>query len=214
MKKRAIFITATNTDIGKTYTTCKLIEELGRRGLRVGVFKPIETGVIEEPLDGRVLLECAKKTNPSLKSFTLRDIVPIQYKLPAAPYVAKAQENIDIKSLHVAFAKIANASDIVLIEGAGGLMVPVEKEFFMYDFIKEFDAKVLLVTHGNLGCINDTLLNLHFLKSLHVNYNWCVNLKDNKQHFEEVSLPFYEEKFGRVYTLQDDIKELVEKLLI
>ncbi len=214
MKYPPIFITATNTDIGKTYSTCKLIQELGSRGLRVGVFKPIETGVIDEPLDGKLLLEVAQKTNPTLKEFTLSDIVPIQFKLPASPYVAKGKENIDIKALHVSFEKIAKISDIVLIEGAGGLMVPVEKDFYMYNFIKEFDAKTLLITHGNLGCINDTLLNLEFLKSLHVDYTWCVNIKDNFEHFQEVTYPFYQEKFEEVLFLQKDLEKIVNNLLL
>jgi len=209
MKYRPIFITATNTDIGKTYATCKLIEELGDKGLHVGVFKPIETGVEEFPLDGKLLLKTAQKTNPHLKEFTCRDIVPIQYKLPAAPYVSKGTEHIDIKSLHVAFDKIASVSDIVLIEGAGGLMVPIEENFFMFDLIKEFDAIALLVTHANLGCINDTLLNLNLLKSLHVEYEWCVNFRKNKKDFKITTLPYYK----KIISIQDDMKLLSEKLL-
>lgn len=209
MLYRPIFITATNTNIGKTHATCKLIKEFGKQGLHVGVFKPIETGVEEYPLDGKLLLEMAKKTNPNLKSFTCKDIVPFQYKLPAAPYVSKAEGKIDIKALHVAYKKIANVSDIVLIEGAGGLMVPIEKEYFMYNLIKEFDAIVLLVTHANLGCINDTLLNLNLLESLHVEHQWCVNFRDNKEEFEKTTLPFYK----NIISLQDDIKLLSQNLL-
>ncbi|DAB34005.1 MAG TPA: dethiobiotin synthase [Sulfurospirillum sp. UBA12182] len=209
-----IFITATNTDVGKTYTSLKLIEELGRRGLKVGVLKPIETGVVDEPLDGAKLLRAAQKTNPALMSFTCKDIVPIQFELPASPFVAKGKENIDIKALHVSFEKIAKISDIVLIEGAGGLMVPVDEELYMYNFIKEFGATALLVTHGNLGCINDTLLNLRLLDSLHVKYEWCVNLKENEEHFKEVTLSFYEKKFGEVLIVQKEMEKIVNKLLV
>jgi dethiobiotin synthetase len=209
MKYRPIFITATNTDIGKTYATCKLIEEFSEQGLHVGVFKPIETGVVDIPVDGKLLLQTAQKTNPYLKDFTCKDIVPIQYKLPAAPYVAKGDEHIGIKSLHVAFDKIASVSDIVLIEGAGGLMVPIAKDFYMYDFIREFNAITLLVTHANLGCINDTLLNINLLKSLHVEHEWCVNFRGNKKDFNETTLPFYK----KIISLQDDIKLLSQNLL-
>jgi dethiobiotin synthetase len=213
MKYRPIFITATNTDIGKTYTTCKLIEEFGKRGLKVGVLKPIETGVIKEPLDGRILYEAAKKTNPTLENFSLEDIVPVRYSLPAAPYIAKKDEVIDMTKIHQAFEKLSLISDIVLIEGAGGVMVPVEEEFYMYDFIKEFNAVTLLVTHGNLGCINDVLLNVYFLDSLGIEYEWCVNLKQNVAHFEEITLPFYQKSFPSVLVLQNDCERIVEKLL-
>jgi len=209
MKYRPIFITATNTDIGKTYATCKLLEEFSRQGLNVGIFKPIETGVVDEPYDGKLLLETAKKYNANLKSFTCKDVVPIQYKLPAAPYVSKGNEKIDIKVIMQAFKKVASVSDIVLIEGAGGLMVPIDEKFYMYDFIKEFDAVTLLVTHANLGCINDTLLNKNLLDSLHVEYEWCVNFRDNKDSFTKTTLPYYK----KIISLQDDIKLLSENLL-
>lgn len=215
MKYQPIFISATNTDIGKTYTTCKIIEELGRRGLKVGVLKPIETGVLKEPLDGRVLYETAKKTNKALEKMSLHDIVPIQYPLPASPYISKANETIDFQKIYKAYEKLSFVSDIVLIEGAGGLMVPVEENFYMYDFLKEFDAKLCLVTHGNLGCINDALLNFAFLNSLKKEYVWCVNLKnkEEKESFEKITLPFYQKRFGEVLVLQNDLKKIVDKLL-
>ena len=213
MKYRPIFITATNTDVGKTYAATKLIESLGEKGLCVGVLKPIETGVKEYPIDGKILLATAKKTNPNLKEFTIRDIVPYQYPLPAAPYVSKEEDKISLKTLHDAYQKIASVSDIVLIEGAGGLMVPIEKDFYMYDLAKEFKAKILLVTHSDLGCINDTLLNLRLLKALHVEYEWCVNMRDI-ENFRLTTLPYYKDRFGRILTLQNDLPEIINKLLI
>jgi len=213
MKYGPIFITATNTNIGKTYATLKLIDSLGKKGLHVGVLKPIETGVVKYPLDGKLLLDAAKKTNPDLKEFTCRDIVPYQYSLPAAPYVSKGKQKIDLKALHVTYRKIADVSDIVLIEGAGGLMVPIEKDFYMYDLAKEFKAKILLVTHSNLGCINDTLLNLKLLDSLHVEYEWCVNMR-NMENFALTTLPYYNDRFGRILTLQNDLEEIIDKFLI
>ncbi len=209
MKYRPIFITATNTDIGKTYATCKLIEELANQGLHVGVLKPIETGVVEYPLDGQLLLQTAQKYNPKLKEFSTKDVVPIQYELPAAPYVSKGNEKIDIKVIHEAYKKMSDVSDVVIIEGAGGLMVPVDEDLYMYDFIKEFDAMTLLVTHANLGCINDTLLNINLLNSLDVDYEWCVNFRDNKDGFEKITLPYYK----KIISLQDDIKPLSQNLL-
>jgi len=213
MKYRPIFITATNTDIGKTYTTCKLIKELGNKGLNVGVLKPIETGVEEYPLDGKLLLETAQKYNTNLCNFTLDDIVPVQYTLPAAPYVSKGDEKIDMKVIHNAFEKIADNSDIVLIEGAGGLMVPVDEELYMYDFIKEFDAVTLLVTHANLGCINDTLLNKKLLDSLHVKYEWCINFRDNEKDFVDTTLPYYKNRFDKVLSVQKDIGKILDLLI-
>ncbi len=209
MKYRPIFITATNTDIGKTYATCRLIKELSKKGLRVGVFKPIETGVVEYPVDGALLLKTAQNYNPNLKSFTCRDVVPIQYALPASPFVSKGSEKIDMRVIRMAYEKIADVSDIVLVEGAGGLMVPVDEKLYMHDFIGEFDAITLLVTHADLGCINDTLLSRNLLESLGVEYEWCVNFRDNEEAFKRTTLPYYK----RVISLQKDMKELSENLL-
>lgn len=212
MKYRPIFITATNTDVGKTYAATRLIKSLGEKGLHVGVLKPIETGVKEFPPDGKLLLDAAKKTNPNLREFTLKDIVPYQYPLPAAPYVSKKEDKISLKALHISYQKIAAISDIVLIEGAGGLMVPIEKDFYMIDLAKEFKAKILLVTHSNLGCINDTLLNLKLLEALHVEHEWCINVRDT-ENFELTTLPYYKDRFGRILTLQNDLSEIISRLI-
>ncbi len=212
MRYRPVFITATNTDIGKTYASLMIIEELGKRGYKVGVFKPIESGVEEYPLDSEALLDTAKKYNPGLKSFTCKDITPYQFSLPAAPFTAKGDLNIDKDVIKKSFEKIAKISDIVLIEGAGGLLVPIERDFYMADLAKLLDAKTLLVTHSKLGCINDTLLNLHFLDSSGFDYEWCVNQRED-DGFEEITLPFYKDRFEEILTLQMDLEKIVDKLL-
>ncbi|OYZ56400.1 MAG: dethiobiotin synthase, partial [Sulfuricurvum sp. 24-42-5] len=146
MSKR-IFITATNTDIGKTYTTIQLMEAFTKMGLRVGVYKPIETGVNGLPADGSLLLKHAQSLNPELKALRINDIVSLSLPLPAAPYVANKGKKIDLALFDRALEKIESLCDIVLIEGAGGLMVPVDHEHMMIDFPRYFNALTLLVTH-------------------------------------------------------------------
>ncbi len=216
MKYPPIFITATNTDVGKTYTTLKLLETLSKQGLKVGVMKPIETGVITQPEDGTKLFEMAKQHHPSLETLTIKDIVPYQFEFPAAPYVAKGRKKIDLNVLQNAYEKIEALCDIVLIEGAGGLLVPIEEDFYMYDFIRLFQAKTLLVGHDQLGCINDILLNLHLLDSLGVDdYEWCINSKSeaSKEAFQKITLPFLKKLFGRVLFVQDNMKTIAESLV-
>ena len=208
MSKR-IFITATNTDIGKTYATSLLLEEFASQGYKVGAFKPIETGVEGDPLDGKKLFDLAKKLNPALSCLTLNTIVPYQFSLPAAPYVAKGEQNIDIDLLEKKLQEIEKYCDIVLIEGAGGLMVPVEKDLFMIDFISIFNASTLLVCPSRLGSINDTLLSRHLLESKNISYTWAINLYEDKDSFDAVTAPFYQKDF---LSLQDDIKEITNKL--
>lgn len=208
MAKR-IFITATNTNIGKTYATSLLLQEFASQGLRVGVFKPIETGVEEFPLDGKKLFDLALKLNPELSCLSLNDIVPYQFKLPAAPYVAKEDQTIDLDYLEQKLEAIEKYCDVILIEGAGGLMVPVEEDLFMVDFISFFKASVLLVCPSRLGSINDTLLSRHLLDSKNISYTWAINLYEDAQDFASVTAPFYKNNF---FTLQKDIKEIANQL--
>jgi len=208
MTKR-IFITATNTDIGKTYATSLLLREYASQGLKVGVFKPIETGVDSHPLDGKKLFDLAKELNPSLVNVGLDTIVPYQYKLPAAPYVAKEGQEISIELLERKLQEIEKYCDIVLIEGAGGLMVPVEEDLFMVDFISIFKASTLLVCPSRLGSINDTLLSRYLLESKNIPYIWAINIYADKESFAQVTAPFYQKNF---LSLQNDIKEITNKL--
>ncbi len=208
-----IFITATNTNIGKTYTTLKLLHKFAYLGYRVGALKPVETGVESIPLDGSLLLQTCQKLNPDFKSITINDICPIQFSLPAAPYVANDGKTINFDKIMESYNKIKKQCDILLIEGAGGLLVPVLKDFYIIDFIKHFDAHALLVTHDKLGCINETLLSLEALKSRNISHNWCINhIKDTKE-FEKITLPFYQDCFTTIFSVQDNLDELTQMLI-
>jgi len=201
-----IFITATNTDVGKTYTTLKLIEYLSQKGYKVGVFKPIETGVTTQPIDGKKLFETAKIYNKNLQTLTLNDIVPIQFRLPAAPIVAGKVSKVNFDKIDSAYKKIKSLCDILLIEGAGGIKVPVTKDFYMYDFIKYFNAKSLLVVQSKLGCINDLELNLEFFTP----NSWAINLFD--EDFYEISYPYLKEKYKEVLIIQKDLDKIIKNL--
>ncbi len=212
--KQTIFITATNTDIGKTYTTLLLLEAFAKKGFKVGAFKPIETGVFNIPQDGEKLYKKSKELNTEFKNISLEDVVPLTFKLPAAPIVAKDKYNIDFKKINKAFLKISKVCDIILIEGAGGLMVPIEEDFFMIDFIDFFNAKALLVTSNKLGCINDALLSINLLNQKNIKFLWCINEKYNYEEFKKTTLPYYKNKFENIYLLQSNIETIVNKLLI
>ncbi len=201
-----IFISANNTGCGKTYTTLRLIEKLSSLGYSVGVFKPVETGVEDYPYDGKKLFEKAKKHNPMLKKLSLNDIVPVQLKLPAAPYVAG---KVDFERIKNAYNKIKPLCDILLIEGAGGVLVPVNETFKMVDFAKFFDAKLLLVIRSNLGCINDFLLNRYYLQNEGIEYEWAVNLMD--ESYFKITHPFLK-KFKPLF-VQKDLDKITKKLI-
>ena len=202
MKYSSLFITATNTNIGKTYTTLKLIDYFQSKGLKVGVFKPIETGVIDIPEDATKLFNAAIKNHPALESLGIDYIVPYKFSLPAAPFVACGDVKIEKELILGHFKEIAKISDMVLVEGAGGLMVPIEKNFYMIDLVKFLKLKALLVTSSKLGSINDTLLSISALENRAIDFDWLVNIYEDVDSFETITAPFYEKVFGGYLTIK------------
>ena len=199
---KSIFITATNTDVGKTYASEKFLKFFASLGLKVGYFKPCETGVVDFPLDGNKMLNLVKELNPSFNA-TINDVVPYQFKLPAAPYVAKKDSIIDIELLKEKKQYLQSMCDVLVIEGAGGLMVPVEKDIFIIDLINIFEAKAFLITPSKLGCINDTLLSIEALKNRNIDFDFFINLYQDKDSFDEVSKPFLNEYFCKLNFLHE-----------
>lgn len=202
--KKAIFVSATNTNVGKTYSCGKILNYFAKQGLKVGYFKPIETGVENSsPQDGLKMFNLAKSLNKEFEKLSIDDIVPYQFKLPASPFVAKKEQKIDIKFLKKQKEYLLQFCDILIIEGAGGLMVPINLDFFMIDLIKEFDCKAFLICPSKLGSINDILLSIEALKNRKMDFDFFINLYEDKDSFEEVSKPFLEKYFGKLKFLQD-----------
>ncbi len=211
MKK--IFITATNTDIGKTYTTQKLLHALARQGVRVGALKPIETGVSDTPPDGALHLQTLQKLNPDAKNLTINDVVPITYEQPAAPFIAAKDEEIDLLPVFEAVKRFEKVCDVLLIEGAGGLYVPINKEYMMCDLIDDIAPEhVVLVTHCSLGCINDTLLSYNALQSKGHRVVTAFNCKKGDD-FERTSKPYFDAVDFPTLQVDADIDEIANILL-
>ncbi len=197
-KYRSLFVTATNTDVGKTYACEKILIKLANDGYRVGYFKPFETGVVDKPLDGSSMLELVQVLNHEFLAVSINDVVPYQFELPAAPYVANKNTKIDLNFLLEKKEFLEQFCDILIIEGAGGLLVPLAKDLFVIDLIKELQAHTILVSPSNLGSINDTLLSQEVLKNRGIDFTWLINLYKDKDSFEEVTLPFYKDYFREI----------------
>ncbi len=212
MTKR-IFITATNTDIGKTYTTKLLLKEFASRGLRVGVIKPIETGVVGgHAPDGSELLATVKECNSEFKDISVEDIVPITYELPAAPFVSSSNTPLNFKKLDLAIEKLEKLCDVLLIEGAGGLFVPIDENVMMIDLIKHCKAQALLVTHCSLGCINDTLLSKKLLEDRKIEHLVAFNCRDSDDGFVSVSEPYFKQTGFKVLKVKQNIDTICDVL--
>jgi len=156
-----LFITGTDTGVGKTVVACAIAEALRRRRVDVGVMKPIETGVGSQgPLDAISLAEAAAVADP------LDLVCPQRFELPAAPSVAAAHEGrvVDLAAIRAAHAELERRHEFLLIEGAGGVLVPIATGFSMLDLAAEFGAQLVVVTRASLGTINHTLLTLEAIE--------------------------------------------------
>jgi dethiobiotin synthetase len=156
---KGYFITGTDTGVGKTVVTALLASILRRQGLHVGVMKPVETGC---PRDGDHLMPqdslFLRQISGCLAPQEL--VTPYTFAEPLAPAIAAERAGVTIEMKHIrkCYEQLLVEHDIVLVEGAGGLLVPLTAQFTMHDIAAELDLPVLIVVCNRLGAINHTAL--------------------------------------------------------
>ena len=151
-------VTGTDTGVGKTVVACGLAAALHRRGLRVAAMKPVETGVsfADPARDGALLARAAGDAS------TLAITAPIVLSDPVAPLLAARRMGsmLDLATLDAAFARAVTGADAIIVEGAGGLLVPVtERESFDAIFAR-WELDLVIVAANRLGVINHTRLTI------------------------------------------------------
>ena len=157
-----LFVTGTDTDVGKTVVTAGLAAVMQSLGYKSGVYKPFQSGAEEK--NGFLIspdLSYVKKLD-----FYIETLCTYLLKAPTAPYIAAELENVNINLSAVAreYQSLKQTCDVVLVEGAGGLLVPVTKDALMIDAAKMLDVPLLIVARPNLGTINHTLLTINQAK--------------------------------------------------
>jgi dethiobiotin synthetase len=156
-----IFITGTDTGVGKTLVTAGLAVLLRDLGYRVGVMKPAETGCVER--DGQWVAQDAERLREaSACAEPIEKICPYRLPEPLAPSIAaeRAGVRIDIDHLLALYHEISSKYDVTLVEGAGGLMVPLLPSYTYADFAAVLKLPILVVAANKLGAINHLLLTL------------------------------------------------------
>jgi dethiobiotin synthetase len=158
---RGIFVTATDTEAGKTYVSCRIAETLEKSGINTGVFKPVSTG---DRNDAKALIKAAKIDENA------ETVTPVFFKNPMSPYGASLLERgasdriFDLKKIDDAFKYLLNKYEFTIVEGIGGILVPLKQNFFVSNLIKRFNLPVIIVTRFGLGTLNHTLLTVEKLK--------------------------------------------------
>ena len=167
---KAIFITGTDTGVGKTFFCCGLAVLLKTAGYKVGVMKPAETGCVEQ--DGQLFADDAWRLQQASGCAEPMELI-CPYRLPEAlaPSIAaqRAGVKIDVDHLLDVCRDISAKHDITLVEGAGGLMVPLVPSFTFADFARVAKLPIIVVAANRLGVINHLLLTLEHAgcKGLH-----------------------------------------------
>ena len=154
-------ITGTDTGIGKTVVACAIAALAVKQGLRVGAMKPIESGIDPMIVDSGVLRSDGERLRAAANSaVALTHVRPYVLEEPLAPMVAaqRAGITIDMQSLDDAFEVVAHAQDVVLVEGAGGLLVPITRKISFLDLFARWRCELVIVAGNRLGVLNHVLL--------------------------------------------------------
>jgi dethiobiotin synthetase len=158
---RGLFITGTGTGVGKTYVAALIAKALVESGKKVGVYKPVASGC--EMRDGRLTSpDAVALWEAAGRPATLEQVCPQMFAAPLAPHLAARAEvkRVDEALLRSGLKFWQESSDIVLVEGAGGLMSPISDEDYNADLADEFGYPLVVVAANQLGTINATLQTL------------------------------------------------------
>ena len=155
---KSIFVTGTDTDVGKTYVTAGLAVSLRKMGLDVGIMKPFAAGTAQKKgynsEDVEILARAAQVNDPE------KLLNPQFFKMPAAPYTASKNLKVKVRldSVMSNFHKLSKLHSILLIEGFGGIMAPILKNYFVANLIKDMKIPAVIVARTRVGTINHTIM--------------------------------------------------------
>jgi len=154
----SFFITGTDTDVGKTYITAGLAVSFRKMGIDVGVMKPFAAGSAQKKgfksEDLEILSRAAQVNDP--EKLTNPQFFPI----PASPYTAWMNLKIKpkIPTILSSFKKLSQLHDVLLVEGMGGIMTPILKNYYITHLIKDMSIPAIIVTRSNVGTVNHTIM--------------------------------------------------------
>jgi dethiobiotin synthetase len=156
-----LFVTGNNTEVGKTFVSALIAKQLVTAGKKVGVYKPAASGC--QKVDGRLVSEDvealrAAAGNPG----TVAEICPQMFEAPLAPHLAARAEGkeLNAKLLRTGISAWAGKCDVVIVEGAGGLMSPISDDEYVADLALDLGYPMIVVAANRLGVINETLQTL------------------------------------------------------
>ena len=179
MNSKAIFVTATGTDVGKTYVSALLVKKMREFGYNCGYYKPALSGAVKLS-DGSLLPgDCDFVLKMSGLSEKPMDCVTYCFEEAVSPHLAAERQGVKIEAIKIKedFVKISDKYDYLVVEGAGGITCPFnlkEETLLLPDVIKALDMDIIIVADGGLGTINSALLTVEYAKSHNLNIKGIV----------------------------------------
>ncbi len=165
-EKPGLFITGTDTGVGKTLIAGTIARILTDSGLKVGVFKPIATGC-RHSREGLISSDAEFLAYCSDCDYPLSVVNPVGYATPAAPIVSADYEHreVDFEQISSSYNYICQSCQLVIVEGIGGLRVPITEDIDVLDLAAGLGLPVVIVSRAELGTINHTLLTIDAMRS-------------------------------------------------
>ena len=183
--EKGVFVTGSDTGVGKTVIAGAIAAAIKAHGLDVGVMKPVASGAKE--IEGKLVSEDAVYLKKIIDSTDDDDLVnPILLKPPIAPTIAASKTGvpIDIDKICKAYEVLTNKHNFVVVEGVGGLMVPIDDTLFVADLALRMDLALVIVSSDYLGTINHTLLTVEYARSRNLRIKGIiVNMLKNDDDF-------------------------------
>ena len=226
---KSLFITGTDTDVGKTYITAGLAVAIRKIGIDVGVMKPFAAGSAQKKgyksEDIEILSRAAMACDPE------NLVNPQFFKIPASPYTAwkKLKTKPKISTVLSSFKKLTKLHDMILVEGMGGIMTPILKNYYVTNLIKEMKIPTVIVTRSKVGTVNHTIMTVKMCEKYKIpikgiiinNFDKGYLIKDLTRDLENLtgvkvlgSIPFIrdmsDESLYRIFKKNIDLKLLLK----
>lgn len=165
---KSLFITGTDTDVGKTYITAGLGVVLQKMGIDVGIMKPFAAGSSQKKgyksEDVEILSRAAQVSDPESL------VNPQFFPIPASPYTAwkKLKTKPKISTVLTSFKKLSKLHEMLLVEGMGGIMTPILKDYYITNLIKEMKIPTVVVTRSKVGTVNHTIMTVKMCEKYNI----------------------------------------------
>ena len=226
---KSLFIAGTDTDVGKTYITAGLGVVLRKMGIDVGVMKPFAAGTAQKKgyksEDIEIISRAAMACDPE------NLVNPQFFPIPASPYTAwkKLKTKPKVSTILSSFKKLTKLHDMLLVEGMGGIMTPILKDYYITNLIKDMKIPTVIVTRSKVGTVNHTIMTVKMcekykipIKGIIINdFDKGYPIKDLKKDLQNLtgvkvlgSIPFIKDmsdaSLNRIFKKNIDFKSLLK----